>query len=399
MSKKWKTVKKNVGSDKLKEDKLKKDKKTPSFSASNGLLFGRSVHPDDYCEFFERAQKPAIDRTKDDILFLKLYIANVQALQSIPNFDGICRSIIHRHIPRGKLVVKNGDSATEAYIVATGGIDVELPNGLVVFNFKPGDFFGDYGLQNTDAKRTADCRARTDVDVIAVPRITYIKYMMNHMYGNRNLKKKFFSKQLHYPIYPKLPDFDDKIFTEQMNWMVCKSYKKGDVIGLQGHPSKKLYFVVAGVIRVFKTIMFQGRAVICNVGYYRKGQAFGATYTSINETNVHSWIADTNITLYMVNRADFQRQFGKQCVNLYVKYTNIHSCHDRQLRLGLKHKKLWNQYKEQVIDSTLIDKAPKWLIAPKHESEKPKREILLSSASRMARRSNETIETFLNDYE
>lgn len=373
----------------------KKLKRAGGYDVHHSQLFGKGCHSDDFKQFFEALAKPPKHRSRADMGLLKLLFADVQALQSIPasNFEGICRNIIHRHIPRKGLVVEKGEMAKEAYIVATGSIDVEVGNGIVVFQFKPGDIFGDYGLQKDDAKRTADCRARTNVDVIAVPRKTYIKFMMLHMYGNKDLKKEFFTKKLCFSIYPTVPDFECKAFTEQMNWMVCKSFKKGDVIGLQGHPSKKIYFVAAGIIRVLKTVSIEGTPTVCEVGHYRKGQAFGATYTSINETNVHTWCADIDSTLYVINRADFQRLFGQESVAMYKATTNIVNCEDRELRQGLKHQRYWKSYKKELLDTVKCGANTQWLVAPKRAELYGETAIVIHSAQR----SHIDVEEFINE--
>jgi CRP-like cAMP-binding protein len=307
-------------------------------------------------------------------------------------FDGICRFVIHKHIPRKQLVVKNGDAAEEAFIVAKGAIDVEIGNGIVVFNFKPGDFFGDYGLQEDGAKRTADCRARTEVDVICIPRQTYIKYMMKFMYGNRDLKKKFFGQKLAFAIYPTKPEFDDASFAEQMNWMVAKSFNKGEIIGKQGHPSKKIFWVANGFVRVLKTITVEGEALVCDVGHYRQGQAFGANYTSINETNVHTWAADGPTTLYMISRADFQRMFGLDVVKMYTMTTNMLDCPVRELRKSLKNQRIWNDYKKSVVDLVTRGGRTEWLKMPENKMNRGASEILCASAQR-----NNNFELLEND--
>ena len=377
---------------------LKKKVRRSSIDTGGNTLFGKSLHADDYEKFFEALKKPPMHRSNSDMALLKLLVSSVLALQSIPpgNFEGICRNIIHRGVGRKELVCKKGDAALEAYIVATGSIDVELDFGqgpVVVVSFNPGDFFGDYGLQKDDAKRTADCRARTDVGVIAVPRKTYIKFMMLHMHGNRDLKKEFFLKKLCLPIFATPPKFDAKDFTEQMDFMVCKSFKKGDLIGLQGHPSKKIHFVVQGTVRVLKTISIEGVPTVCEVGRYRKGQSFGARYTSISETNVHTWCADNDITLYVISRNEFQKLFGQTSVALYKSTTNIIDCCDRELRLGLKHQRKWAQYKRDLVEIVKCGGRTEWLAIPMRAEQYGYAEVLVTSSQR----SNVNIEEFINE--
>lgn len=341
--------------------------------AAGARLFGKPCHVDDSDDFFCALNNPTYKRTNQEVFLIKLMLRQVEALQSVPShsMDYICRHIRRKRVPKSELVVKKGDSATECYIVASGQIDVEvrIPDKkhpgrmttIVVFHFKPGDFFGDYGLQEASATRTADCRAKSDCEVLSIPKSVYCKYMLQHMYGNRDLKKEFFIKRLLSPLYPpkfleivtndnheKFAEYDKKL-TEQMNWMVCKSFTKGSVIGLQGHPSRAVFFVVQGIVRCLKTIFVNGKPVILEIGKYQKGQSFGAQFTQIEEKNVHSWVAEGPVTLYTIGKSDFQKLFRTVCVGLYKNGTNQLQVSQGYLRKTLKQQADWAHYKKKLI--------------------------------------------------
>ena len=401
---KWQIVKQYLGTDKLRTKTSNASDLDFKYSSSNGLLFGKYVRAEDYNDFFDALTTHPINRTDDHMLMLKLFCADIEALQHIPlsNFNSICRSLTHQRLKRGDILCKKGDDADGAYVVATGSVNVEV-NGNVVATFKAGDFFGDYGLQNKDAKRTADCRAGSVVDIISIPRRIYKHYMLDHLHHNRDMKKKYFLRKLCAPIYPRTatPKFTDEKFTKQMDWMICKSFKKGDIIGKQGHPCKKLYFIISGVVRVLRSIMHNAKVTVCDVGYYRKGQWFGTMYSGVYERNVHTWIADQTVTVYMINRADFLRLFGRDSVELYKKFANTLLSEDRELKQEFRTQKLWKIYKKQLMDSVSTGELdPKWLHPPKHQANQCKDGILVDFALRMNRGgADENIDGILKDYD
>lgn len=341
--------------------------------AAGARLFGRPCHVDDCDDFFSAINHPSYKRTNQEIFLIKLMLRQVEALQSVPSqsMDHICRHVRRKRVPKSELVAKKGDSATECFIVASGQIDVEVQvpdkknpgqlTTIVVFHFKPGDFFGDYGLQEASASRTADCRAKTDCEILSIPKSVYCKHMLHYMHGNRDLKKEYFIKKLTAPLYPskfleivtndshdKFSQYDKQL-TEQMNWMVCKSFKKGSVIGLQGHPSRSLFFVVQGLVRCLKTVFVNGKPLILEIGKYQKGQAFGSQFSQIEEKNVHTWVAEGPVTLYTIGKSDFQKLFRTVCVTLYKNATNQLEVSPGYLRKALKQQADWSQYKKKLI--------------------------------------------------
>jgi MFS family permease len=78
----------------------------------------------------------------------------------------------HLKSEAGTTVVEQGSVGDRFYMIASGEVDV-IHNGLFVTTLGPGDYFGEISLlQNID--RTADCVARTDVELYALSRETLV---------------------------------------------------------------------------------------------------------------------------------------------------------------------------------------------------------------------------------
>jgi len=71
-----------------------------------------------------------------------------------------------RRFPPKAAIIRQGDPAGDLYYIITGSVTVLLEDDkgheIVLAYLNPGDFFGEIGLFNEDANRTALVRARND---------------------------------------------------------------------------------------------------------------------------------------------------------------------------------------------------------------------------------------------
>lgn len=107
-------------------------------------------------------------------------------LQSMPFFTGIEQSVLtaleracfRKKVGKGARIFYREDPAIDFYLLLEGEVDLTLtsPDGreLVINMMRPGDFFGELGLL-TGQPRSADAVARTDVDLVAVPRKAFLE--------------------------------------------------------------------------------------------------------------------------------------------------------------------------------------------------------------------------------
>ncbi len=109
-------------------------------------------------------------------------------LDGLPLFAGIsatslstlaCNSKFTR-VKKGQFIFFQDDPSDKAFIVRTGFVSIilESPDGrkLVINEMHSGDFFGEMGLL-TRSSRSSSAIARTDSDLLAVPRPVFINIM------------------------------------------------------------------------------------------------------------------------------------------------------------------------------------------------------------------------------
>lgn len=89
--------------------------------------------------------------------------------QSIATFLTQCH---RRQFPPKAAIIRQGDPAGELYYIIDGSVTVLLEDDkgheIVLAYLNPGDFFGEIGLFNADANRTALVRARTECEIAQI---------------------------------------------------------------------------------------------------------------------------------------------------------------------------------------------------------------------------------------
>lgn len=96
-------------------------------------------------------------------------LASIDVQQSIDKLLAHC----HRRTYSAKAaIIRQGDPAGELYYIISGSVTVLLEDDkgheIVLAYLNPGDFFGEIGLFNEDASRTALVRARSEAEVAQI---------------------------------------------------------------------------------------------------------------------------------------------------------------------------------------------------------------------------------------
>ena len=100
------------------------------------------------------------------------------ALSDVPLFAGLSEESLAlvaaggvTDVPAGQVLAQAGDVGEGMFVVLDGAVVVE--RGELHLDIGPGDFFGDLALLVPDAPRIARVRAKSDAQVLAVPRDTF----------------------------------------------------------------------------------------------------------------------------------------------------------------------------------------------------------------------------------
>ncbi len=100
--------------------------------------------------------------------------AKADLIASVPLFARCSKRELSRiagiadqvELPKGKVLVRQGELASEFYVIIDGSVEVEK-DGRHVADFGPGDFVGEIALLET-LPRTATVRTTSDVQALVV---------------------------------------------------------------------------------------------------------------------------------------------------------------------------------------------------------------------------------------
>jgi len=100
------------------------------------------------------------------------------ALSDVPLFAGLSEESLAlvaaggvTDVPAGQVLAQAGDVGEGMFVVLDGAVVVE--RGELHLDIGRGDFFGDLALLVPDSPRIARVRAKSDAQVLAVPRGTF----------------------------------------------------------------------------------------------------------------------------------------------------------------------------------------------------------------------------------
>jgi CRP-like cAMP-binding protein len=109
--------------------------------------------------------------------------ADVETLRRIPLFSDIDDGLLARvadvctefEAPAGWVLVEVGQPGSGMFVLESGTVEVELPDGRAV-ELGPGEFFGEMALLS-DQPRTARVRAVSDVRCVAISRMDFARLL------------------------------------------------------------------------------------------------------------------------------------------------------------------------------------------------------------------------------
>jgi CRP-like cAMP-binding protein len=112
--------------------------------------------------------------------------AAVENLRAIPLFAELDDASLERlgeaaqevDAPAGQPLAQPGEAGTGMFFVVSGTIEVEAREGIRELG--PGNFFGELALLTEGGRRTARCRAKTDVRCIALDRPAFEDLVRRH---------------------------------------------------------------------------------------------------------------------------------------------------------------------------------------------------------------------------
>jgi len=203
----------------------------------------------------------------------------------------------------GATIIKQGDEGDNFYVIHSGECDIYVQKGdgepKMVLTLGPGGSFGELALIY-GSPRAATVKARTNVTVWAIDRVSYRRILMGTTMRKRKLYESFLEKV---PILEHLTKYERITVADALE---TYQFKNGEIIMKQGDPGDKFYIIVSGQVQCDKVT--DGQPVVVNKlgpsGY------FGEIALLTNKPRAATVTAIGDVKCVGLDRERFQRVLG-----------------------------------------------------------------------------------------
>lgn len=107
-----------------------------------------------------------------------------ERLSRDPGFQDMFRSGKRRNVPKGQIILTEGDSPTTLYFIMSGTVSVQLQDWhgeeALLAMMHPGDFFGEMGLFPDTPSRCATVRAATECNLLEIAYPVFLELTRKH---------------------------------------------------------------------------------------------------------------------------------------------------------------------------------------------------------------------------
>jgi len=152
---------------------------------------------------------------------------------SLSDFSQLFSRLSHQHYKRGDYIYNPGDNGHAMYFINSGKVEITTKKGHLVSILRIGDFFGEGSLLEDRNHRITSARCSTPVDVIAVSKDDFGRYIESSS-TKRSLKLKWKARNLGQA---------KQLLRLQTN-LTKRQLLRGDVVYHEGDIDKKSMFLV-----------------------------------------------------------------------------------------------------------------------------------------------------------
>jgi CRP-like cAMP-binding protein len=191
-------------------------------------------------------------------------------------FVALTRAMALRRAGEGEVVLREGDTGTSFYVVATGRLAVskrdERGEAVVLARLGEGDFFGEMALLS-GAPRAATVVAEEPSELLEFGADALLEIARSHPHLADSLRRFYRQRLLANamavsPVFRPFPKGDRKLIMERFR---AREVSAGETIVREGEPSDGLYVVLEGTVEVVKRK--DGATLV--IGELREGDLFG----------------------------------------------------------------------------------------------------------------------------
>lgn len=151
----------------------------------------------------------------------------------------------------GTTIIQQGDEGDNFYVVGEGECDVFVSKSgsppTLVTSYSSGGSFGELALIN-GSPRAATVKAKTDVSLWAINRVTYRNILMETTMRKRKMYESFLENV---PILATMTKYERVTVADALE---PATFMDGAVIVQQGDPGEKFYLIIEGEVKVTQQI-------------------------------------------------------------------------------------------------------------------------------------------------
>ena len=208
----------------------------------------------------------------------------------------------------GALIIREGDTAEEFFIMLEGEVevvkDVHAPNGeqTVLSRLGAGAYFGEIGLLR-GVKRTASVRAATDVTVLVLGRQTFINIVSECDLVSAQIADKVRQRVMATRLAETLPRLSPQQVERYLPNFKLIRYESGEAIVRQGEPADMFYILTTGRVEVSSHRPSGEDLILAHLG---PGEWFGEMGLLLGSPRTATVRARGDVEVMGLDRENFQ---------------------------------------------------------------------------------------------
>ena len=200
-------------------------------------------------------EKPSHLRDIEDLYLLEELIVGVKFLSNLTLEKRleVSRVLHYELCEPGHKVFQQGEVGTAFYMLLTGTVAVEVASedggdAVEVGQLGEGDSFGELALMQEGSLRAATIKAVEPCELLKVEREQY-NVILKTLMSDELQEKVDFLRQV-----SLFRECGDNHLQSIAYVLGARSYKRGEVVVMQGQPSEEMYFVCSGSARVIMAL-------------------------------------------------------------------------------------------------------------------------------------------------
>ncbi|EDO48439.1 predicted protein [Nematostella vectensis] len=206
----------------------------------------------------------------------------------------------------GEIIIKQGDEGDNFYIVDSGEVDVFVNNVGLVSTIGEGGSFGELALIY-GTPRAATIKAKTDVKLWAIDRVTYRRILMGSQIRKRRMYEQFLEKV---SILESLDKWERLTVADALE---PTQFQDGDDVVVQGEHGDEFFIIVEGT-----AVVLQRRSAnedFIEVSRLGPSDYFGEIALVLNRPRAATVQARGTLKCVKLDRQRFERVLGP-CIDI-----------------------------------------------------------------------------------